>query len=39
MPHIGRHDGLWYALGYNFAGVLMGSYPSLKLAQQMLGQG
>ena len=28
MPHIGRHDGLWYALGYNFAGVLMGSYPS-----------
>ena len=38
MPHIGRHDGLWYALGYNFAGVLMESYPSLKLAQQMLGK-
>ncbi|MEZ5830653.1 MAG: FAD-binding oxidoreductase [Dongiaceae bacterium] len=38
MPHIGRHDGLWYALGYNFAGVPMGSYLGLKLAQQMLGK-
>ena len=39
MPHIGRHDGLWYALGYNFAGVPMGSYLGLKLAQQILGKG
>jgi glycine/D-amino acid oxidase-like deaminating enzyme len=38
MPHIGRHDGLWYALGYNFAGVPMGSYLGLKLAQQILGR-
>jgi glycine/D-amino acid oxidase-like deaminating enzyme len=38
MPHIGRHDGLWYALGYNFAGVPMGSYLGLKLAQQILGK-
>jgi glycine/D-amino acid oxidase-like deaminating enzyme len=38
LPHIGRHDGLWYALGYNFAGVPMGSYLGLKLAQQILGQ-
>ncbi len=38
MPHVGRHDGLWYALGYNFAGVPMGSYLGLKLAQQMLGK-
>jgi glycine/D-amino acid oxidase-like deaminating enzyme len=37
LPHIGRHDGLWYALGYNFAGVPMGSYLGLKLAQQILG--
>ena len=37
MPHIGRHDGLWYALGYNFAGVPMGSYLGHKLAQQILG--
>ncbi|WP_119302427.1 NAD(P)/FAD-dependent oxidoreductase [Dongia deserti] len=38
MPHIGRHEGLWYALGYNFAGVPMGSYLGFKLAQQMLGK-
>jgi glycine/D-amino acid oxidase-like deaminating enzyme len=38
MPHIGRHDGLWYAMGYNFAGVPMGSYLGLKLAQQILGK-
>jgi glycine/D-amino acid oxidase-like deaminating enzyme len=38
MPHVGRHEGLWYALGYNFAGVPMGSYLGLKLAQQILGK-
>jgi glycine/D-amino acid oxidase-like deaminating enzyme len=38
MPHIGRHHGLWYALGYNFAGVPMGSWLGLKLAQQILGK-
>lgn len=38
MPHIGRHDGLWYALGYNFAGVPMGSWLGHKLAQQILGK-
>jgi glycine/D-amino acid oxidase-like deaminating enzyme len=36
MPHIGRHGGLWYAMGYNFAGVPMGSYLGLKLAQRIL---
>lgn len=38
LPHVGRHDGLWYALGYNFAGVPMGSYLGLKLAEQILGK-
>ena len=38
MPHVGRHGGLWYALGYNFAGVPMGSYLGLKLAEQILGK-
>lgn len=38
LPHIGKHEGLWYALGYNFAGVPMGSYLGLKLAQQILGR-
>jgi glycine/D-amino acid oxidase-like deaminating enzyme len=38
MPHVGKHDGLWYALGYNFAGVPMGSHLGYKLAQQILGK-
>jgi len=37
MPHIGRTQGIWYALGYNFAGVPMGSYLGWKLGQQILG--
>jgi len=33
MPHIGCHDGVWYGMGYNFAGVPMGSFFGLKIAQ------
>jgi glycine/D-amino acid oxidase-like deaminating enzyme len=36
MPHIGCHDGIWYGMGYNFAGVPMGSYFGLKIAQRIL---
>ncbi len=38
MPHIGCHDGIWYGMGYNFAGVPMGSFFGLKIAQKILGQ-
>jgi glycine/D-amino acid oxidase-like deaminating enzyme len=38
MPHIGGEDGLWHAMGYNFAGVPMGSFFGLKLAQRILGR-
>lgn len=38
MPHIGRQDGIWHALGYNFAGVPMGSYLGWKLAQKIIGK-
>jgi glycine/D-amino acid oxidase-like deaminating enzyme len=37
MPHIGQADGVWHAMGYNFAGVPMGSYFGLKVAQKILG--
>lgn len=37
MPHIGCHDGLWYGMGYNYAGIPMGSYFGLKIAQKILG--
>lgn len=38
MPHMGRHDGIWYGLGYNFAGVPMGSYLGRQIARRILGQ-
>ncbi|MFI4987561.1 MAG: NAD(P)/FAD-dependent oxidoreductase [Alphaproteobacteria bacterium] len=37
MPHIGCQDGMWYGMGYNFAGVPMGSYFGLKIGQLILG--
>ncbi|WP_136616585.1 MULTISPECIES: NAD(P)/FAD-dependent oxidoreductase [Mesorhizobium] len=37
MPHAGGRGGLWHAMGYNFAGVTMGSYLGHKIAQQILG--
>lgn len=37
MPHIGCHDGMWYGMGYNYAGVPMGSFFGLKIAQKILG--
>jgi glycine/D-amino acid oxidase-like deaminating enzyme len=37
MPHIGCQDGIWYGMGYNFAGVPMGSFFGLKIAQKILG--
>ena len=37
MPHIGCHDGIWYGMGYNFAGIPMGSFFGLKIAQKILG--
>jgi len=37
MPHVGCHDGIWYGMGYNFAGVPMGSFFGLKIAQRILG--
>jgi glycine/D-amino acid oxidase-like deaminating enzyme len=37
MPHMGCNDGIWYGMGYNFAGVPMGTYFGRKIAQQILG--
>lgn len=38
MPHMGGADGVWYGMGYNFAGVPMGSYFGMRLAQAILGK-
>jgi glycine/D-amino acid oxidase-like deaminating enzyme len=37
MPHIGCHDGVWYGMGYYFAGVPMGSYFGAGIAKRILG--
>ncbi len=38
MPHMGCRDGIWYGLGYNFAGVPMGSYFGVRIAERILGR-
>jgi glycine/D-amino acid oxidase-like deaminating enzyme len=37
LMHIGRHEGLHYAMGYCGSGVGMGSYLGMRLGQQVLG--
>jgi glycine/D-amino acid oxidase-like deaminating enzyme len=37
MPHIGRHDGAWFGMGYNFSGVPMGTYLGMRIGQGILG--
>ncbi len=38
MPHIGERDGIHFALGYNFAGLPIGTHFGTKLARRILGQ-
>ncbi len=38
MPHIGVHDGVHFALGYNFAGVPIGTGFGVKVADRILGK-
>ncbi len=37
VPHLGQHDGLYYALGYCGSGVARSSYFGSRLAYKMLG--
>lgn len=37
MPHMGKVDGVWFGMGYNFAGVPMGSYFGKRIAEHILG--
>ena len=37
IPHLGQHDGLWFALGYCGSGVARASYFGTKLGHKMLG--
>jgi glycine/D-amino acid oxidase-like deaminating enzyme len=37
LMHVGRHDGIHYAMGYCGSGVGMGSYLGMRIGQQVLG--
>lgn len=37
FPHVGRHEGMHYALGYNFSGLAMAPYLGEILARQVQG--
>ncbi len=36
LPHVGRHDGVYYAMGYCGSGVGMASYLGTRVGQQLL---
>jgi glycine/D-amino acid oxidase-like deaminating enzyme len=38
MPHIGGRAHVWYGLGYNFAGIPMGTHFGAKLADMIQGK-
>ena len=38
MPHIGGRDHVWYGMGYNFAGIPMGTHFGEKLALMIQGK-
>ena len=37
LPHLGKHDGIHYAMGYCGSGVGMASYLGMRIALQLLG--
>jgi len=38
LPHLGRHDGIHYAMGYCGSGVSLASYLGTRIGQQLLGR-
>lgn len=38
LAHVGRHDGLYYAMGYCGSGVSMASYLGMRIGQQVVGR-
>ena len=37
LPHLGRHDGIYYAMGYCGSGVALSGYMGARIGQQLLG--
>jgi glycine/D-amino acid oxidase-like deaminating enzyme len=38
MPHLGRFDGVWYAMGYCGAGCALATYFGMRVGLQILGK-
>lgn len=38
LPHLGKQDGLYYAMGYCGSGVSLATYFGMKIGQQVLGK-
>jgi glycine/D-amino acid oxidase-like deaminating enzyme len=38
LPHLGRHDGIHYAMGYCGSGISLASYFGARIGQQVLGR-
>jgi glycine/D-amino acid oxidase-like deaminating enzyme len=38
LPHIGQHDGLYYAMGYCGSGVSLATYYGMRVGQKLLGK-
>jgi glycine/D-amino acid oxidase-like deaminating enzyme len=38
LPHIGRHEGIYYAMGYCGSGVSLATYFGMRIGQQVLGR-
>jgi glycine/D-amino acid oxidase-like deaminating enzyme len=38
LPHIGKQDGLYYAMGYCGSGVSLATYYGMRIGQQVLGK-
>lgn len=38
MPHLGRHEGIWYCMGYCGSGVSLATYFGTRIGQQILGR-
>ncbi|WP_370688159.1 NAD(P)/FAD-dependent oxidoreductase [Flavimaribacter sediminis] len=37
MPHVGKHDGMYYAMGYCGSGIATATYLGTRVGQQLLG--
>ena len=37
LPHVGKHDGIYYSMGYCGSGIALSSYLGMKLGRKVIG--